>query len=143
MAHGNPDEAQRDLKALERQIPEERGSPKGKGASEGRTRSASGDFSGAGTSLVQPGNGELEVVISSDGLHVVVAANSGYAYSDNGGTTFTHVGKTPCIYKNCDGDPSLAIGKSGRVYYSWIGFPPTRKPIVFPSQRTTVTASPS
>ena len=127
VAHGNPDEAQRDLKTLERQIPEEKSSAKDKGESEGRTRPDSGDFSGAGTALVQPGNGELEVVISSDGLHVVVAANSGYGYSDNGGTSFTHVGKTPCIYKSCDGDPSLAIGKSGRVYYSWIGFPTNAK----------------
>ena len=84
----------------------------------------SGGASGAGTTEVQSGIGELEVVIAKDGLHVVVAANSGYAYSINGGSSFTHVAGTPCIYASCDGDPSLAIGQSGKVYYSWIGFPP-------------------
>lgn len=77
----------------------------------------------AGTSLVQNGIGELEVVIASDGLHVVVAANSGFSYSDNGGKSFTNVGGLPCFSPSCDGDPSLAIGKSGAVYLAGIEYP--------------------
>jgi hypothetical protein len=77
----------------------------------------------AGSTLVQTGIGELEVVIANNGVNVVVAANSGFAYSSDGGSHFTYGGRTPCIYKRCDGDPSLAIGESGAVYYDWIGRP--------------------
>jgi hypothetical protein len=78
---------------------------------------------GAGTSHVQGGVGELEVVASDDGQHVLVAANSGFSFSDDAGQTFTFGGGTPCIFHGCDGDPSLAVGKSGAMYYAWIGFP--------------------
>jgi hypothetical protein len=80
-----------------------------------------------GAALVQAGVGELEVEALNRGANVVVAANSGYAYSGDGGQTFTHGGGTPCIYTACDGDPSLAVGRtvgsSTNVYYSWIGYP--------------------
>ena len=76
-----------------------------------------------GTSQVQRGFGELEIAVSNDGQHVVVAANSGFSFSDNGGQTFTRGGPTPCIFSVCDGDPSLAVGRSGSFYYSWIGYP--------------------
>ena len=76
-----------------------------------------------GASRVQIGNGELEIAVSNDGQHVVVSANSGFSFSDNGGQTFTRGGATPCIFRGCDGDPSLAVGRSGSFYYSWIGFP--------------------
>jgi hypothetical protein len=76
-----------------------------------------------GTAHVQNGVGELEVAVSDDGQHVVVAANSGHSHSDDGGLTFTADGGTPCIFHGCDGDPSLAVGKSGAFYYAWIGFP--------------------
>jgi hypothetical protein len=76
-----------------------------------------------GATRVQNGVGELEVALSNDGLHVVVAANSGFSFSDDGGQTFTFGGRTPCTFNGCDGDPSLAVGKSGAIYYSWIGFP--------------------
>jgi hypothetical protein len=80
---------------------------------------------------VQSGFGELEVAVSDDGQHVVVAANSGFSFSDDGGRSFTRGGGTPCVYNGCDGDPSLAVGKSGAIYYSWIGFP-TNEPGSFP-----------
>jgi hypothetical protein len=78
-----------------------------------------------GSALVQTGVGELEIAASSNGQNVVVAANSGFSYSVNGGQTFTFGGGTPCIYNGCDGDPSLAVGQSGNFYYSWIGDPQT------------------
>jgi FG-GAP-like repeat len=84
---------------------------------------AGGGAAQPGATLVQSGVGELEVAVSSDGQHVVVAANSGFSYSDNGGQSFTRGGGTPCVFNGCDGDPSLAVGRSGTFYYSWIGFP--------------------
>jgi hypothetical protein len=71
---------------------------------------------------VQTGLGELEVA-SKDGQHVVVATNGGFSYSDNFGASWTFGGGTPCQQALCDGDPSLAVGKSGAIYYSWIGGP--------------------
>ena len=69
---------------------------------------------------VQTGLGELEVA-SNDGQHVVVAANSGFSFSDNFGASYTFGGGTPCNQTVCDGDPSLAVGNSGDIYYAWIG----------------------
>lgn len=51
-----------------------------------------------GASQVQTGFGELEIAVSNDGQHVVVAANSGFSFSDNGGRTFIRGGATPCIF---------------------------------------------
>jgi hypothetical protein len=70
---------------------------------------------------VQSGIGELEVASSNDGSHVVVAANSGFSFSDNFGATWTSGGGTPCTFAVCDGDPSLAVGQTGAMYYAWIG----------------------
>ena len=72
--------------------------------------------------VVQTGVGELEVAVSNDGQTVVVAANSGYANSTDGGQNFTHRGGTPGTFPR-DGDPSLAVGASGAFYYGFIGFP--------------------
>ena len=71
---------------------------------------------------VQSGLGELEVA-TNDGQHVVVAANSGFSFSDNFGATYAFGGGTPCNQASCDGDPSLAVGNSGNIYYAWIGGP--------------------
>ena len=75
---------------------------------------------------VQQGAGELEVA-SNDGNHVVMAANSGFSFSDNAGSSYTFGGGTPCNQMTCDGDPSLAVGVSGQIYYSWIGGPNTNQ----------------
>jgi hypothetical protein len=72
---------------------------------------------------VQTGLGELEMASSNDGRHVVIAANSGYSFSDDFGGTYTFGGGTPCNQAVCDGDPSLAVGNSGAIYYAWIGAP--------------------
>lgn len=71
---------------------------------------------------VQNGFGELEVAASADGQTVVVAANSGYSNSIDGGQNFTFRGGTPGSFPR-DGDPSLAVGASGAFYYGFIGFP--------------------
>src|SRR5262249_12589283 len=71
---------------------------------------------------VQTGVGELEIA-TNDGQHVVVAANSGYSFSDDFGAVWTSGGGTPCNQAVCDGDPSLAVGNSGAIYYAWIGGP--------------------
>jgi hypothetical protein len=70
--------------------------------------------------LVQSGLGELEMA-TNDGQHVVMAANSGFSFSDNFGATWTFGGGTPCNQTVCDGDPSLSVGNSGDIYYAWIG----------------------
>jgi hypothetical protein len=67
-------------------------------------------------SHVQDGAGELEVAVSSDGQNVVVAANSGVSFSHDAGQTF----RRAAIPEPTD-DPSVAVGKSGNFYYSWIG----------------------
>lgn len=73
---------------------------------------------------VLPGRGELEIA-SNDGAHVVVATNAGYSFSDNFGTSFTAGPGKPCtgITTYCDGDPTLAVGQSGHIYYGWVGGP--------------------
>jgi len=75
-----------------------------------------------GVAQVQTGNGELEVAASTDGQTVVVAANSGYSNSIDGGQNFTPRGGLANGFPR-DGDPSLAVGVSGTFYYGFIGFP--------------------
>lgn len=120
---GNAQEAQSDLKTLAQLIAEQPVPPSRKPPASDSSQQPKG----RGTALVETGVGELEVVIANNGVNIVVAANSGYAYSTTAGASFTFGGPTPCIYNRCDGDPSLAIGKSGAVYYEWIGRP-TKQP---------------
>src|SRR5882762_4263002 len=125
---GNAQTARTELNAVSRSIAQPRTTrektvPRGPVSLSRPPAKTLGEGSEAGMALVQGGVGELEVAVSNDGNHVVVAANSGFSFSDDGGSTFTRGGGTPCVYNGCDGDPSLAIGNSGAVYYSWIGFP--------------------
>jgi hypothetical protein len=120
---GDAQAAKSDLQSLGRLI----GALPSRPAQQAGREDHTAEISEAGTTLVQKGNGELEVVIANNGVNMVVAANSGYAYSTTAGTSFTFGGPTPCIYNRCDGDPSLAIGQSGAVYYEWIGRP-TKQP---------------
>jgi hypothetical protein len=71
---------------------------------------------------VQFGVGELEVAASNAGQDVVVAANSGWSHSHDGGATFLAGGSTPGAFPR-DGDPSLGVGQSGAFYYAFIGYP--------------------
>ena len=67
-------------------------------------------------SHVQDGAGELEAAVSPDGEDVVVVANSGVSFSHDAGQTFH-----PANIPEPTDDPSVAVGKSGTFYYSWIG----------------------
>jgi len=44
---------------------------------------------------------------------IVIAANSGFSNSTDGGQTFTFRGGTPGPNGSVDGDPSLGVGVSG------------------------------
>ena len=118
--NGNPDVAARELEIVERAMkrtpPTADPAPKPGGTKNGGKEPGVAVF-------VQNGRGELEVAASNDGSHVVVAANSGFSFSDNFGGTWTSGGGTPCNQVSCDGDPSLAVGQSGAFYYAWIGGP--------------------
>jgi hypothetical protein len=116
---GDPQAAQRDLEIINKSI----AIPGKKPRRNVRAPEKGGKHPQPGTTHVQTGVGELEVAVSADGQHVVVAANSGHSHSDDGGQTFTNDGGTPCIFHGCDGDPSLAVGQSGAFYYAWIGVP--------------------
>ncbi|HKQ73231.1 MAG TPA: choice-of-anchor D domain-containing protein [Blastocatellia bacterium] len=72
------------------------------------------------------GNGsELEIAVSPNGRNIVVATNSGYSFSNDGGLTFTinRQVNVPMTFNRVNGDPSLAVGRSGTFYYALIGFP--------------------
>jgi hypothetical protein len=118
---GPADASQRELEEVRRRI-KPPGAVPPQPPSPGPPKSGGGD-KGPGVAVqVQTGVGELEVA-TNDGQHVVVAANSGFSFSDNFAGTFTLGGGTPCNQVRCDGDPSLAVGNSGAIYYAWIGGP--------------------
>ncbi len=118
--NGNPDVAARELAIVERAM--KRTPPVSDPNSKPGGTKSGGKEPGVAV-FVQTGRGELEVAASNDGSHVVVAANSGFSFSDNFGGTWAFGGGTPCNQAACDGDPSLAVGQSGAIYYSWIGGP--------------------
>lgn len=135
---GDATAARADLKTLSQSIAQPRTtlppvSPHGAAPSPPPAKTAPATASSA--ALVMQGTGpflgELEVAVSDDGTHVIVVGNRGFSFSDDGGKTFTVGGGTPCVFQECDGDASVAIGKSGAVYYSWMGFP-NNEPAAFP-----------
>ena len=72
----------------------------------------------------QVGGSEISVAVSTSGQNVVVATNSGYSTSSNGGVTFAPRRTVPPgTLASYNGDPSLALGQSGNFYYALIGFP--------------------
>ena len=72
----------------------------------------------------QVGGSEISVAVSTSGQNVVVATNSGYSTSSNGGVTFGPRRTVPLgTLTSYNGDPSLALGQSGAFYYALIGFP--------------------
>ena len=60
---------------------------------------------------------EIEMVTSNNGLDIVVASQNNFRTSNNGGFTFPFSGSMP--FSNF-GDPSLAIGLSGTIYWAGI-----------------------
>lgn len=136
-SRGEPDAVEKELRSLEAQGPVSRldalRPPAGTDlAAEARPilpgvrrppMAAGGPGAAVGAPLsVQTGVGELEVAVSADGQNVVIGANSGYSFSNDGGMTYAFGGGTPALFPR-DGDPSLAWGQSGAFYYGFIGFP--------------------
>ena len=123
---GNAQAARAEIQTLSKSIAQPRTilpptTPRGAIPSPPATKTPPQKAPSAGMALVQSGLGELEVAVSDDGMHVVVAANSGFSFSDDGGKTFKSGGSIPCVFALCFGDVSLAVGKSGAVYLSWVG----------------------
>jgi hypothetical protein len=71
------------------------------------------------------GGAELEVAASSSGRYVVVGTNGGWANSQDGGRTWsaTNGVNCPAGFTSCNGDPSVAVGRSGAFYAAIIGWP--------------------
>ena len=67
------------------------------------------------------GFSETEAGVSTNGLNMIVGSNGGASISNNGGATFT---STPAAlpFPN-QGDPSIAIGRSGNFYLAMLGLP--------------------
>ncbi|HUK35978.1 MAG TPA: hypothetical protein VLV86_18805, partial [Vicinamibacterales bacterium] len=120
---GNADTAARELDLLLKQIHLPPPAPSSRPAPGTVGKAGEPNPAQPGNTRVQGGVGELEIIASNDGQHVVVAANSGWSFSDDSAGNFNAGGGTPCIYNGCDGDPSLAVGQTGNFYYSWIGDP--------------------
>ncbi|HEY2738080.1 MAG TPA: hypothetical protein VGK45_06710, partial [Thermoanaerobaculia bacterium] len=60
--------------------------------------------------------------VTTGGSDIVIAANSGWSHSHDGGVSFTFGGPTPAPFPR-DGDPSLAVATSGNIYYAFVGYP--------------------
>lgn len=67
------------------------------------------------------GFSETEAGVSSNGNNLIVGSNGGFDISTNGGTSFTAVGAT-LPFPN-QGDPTIAVGKSGNFYFAELGLP--------------------
>lgn len=120
---GNPDEAQRAIELL-RSIPRALPVPisavrPGRGAADAPRELASSRTTPV--AAVPLKFGELEIAVSQSGQHVVIAANSGYAFSHDFGTTFS-AAPIPVPFKH-GGDPSVTVGKSGAFYMGYVGLP--------------------
>jgi len=70
--------------------------------------------------FVTEGPGELEVAVSDDGTHIVIASNDELSVSRDSGHNFENVSINGCDHGRCTGDPSIAVAASGRFYYSWM-----------------------
>lgn len=76
-----------------------------------------------GPVLAHPGGAEISVAVSGDGQDILVATNSGFSFSNDGGEVFAFGGGTPGPNATVDGDPSVTWAQSGTFYYGFIGFP--------------------
>lgn len=64
--------------------------------------------------------GELAIAASSSGRDVVIAANSGYAVSNDGGQTFQTNPLPHPANVDPKGDPTVAVGMSGAFYLGYV-----------------------
>lgn len=71
------------------------------------------------------GGSEIEVAASSNGRYVVVGTNGGWANSQDAGRTWSATTGVNCPagFTSCNGDPSVAVGRSGAFYAAIIGWP--------------------
>jgi hypothetical protein len=76
---------------------------------------------GAAVQIPNALQGELEIAASTDG-QIVIANNNGFSSSQDGGFTFPSMGGIPATFQT-QGDPSLAVGRSGNFYFTFIGRP--------------------
>jgi hypothetical protein len=70
---------------------------------------------------VQPGFGELQIAVSSNGQNVVIGANSGISFSNDFGGQFA--ASNVAIPFGNRGDTTVGWGPSGTFYLGLIGFP--------------------
>jgi hypothetical protein len=66
---------------------------------------------------------ETEAGVSTSGLNMIVASNGGTNISNNAGKTFTPT--ATAFGFPTQGDPSIAVGKSGNFYLASLGLPAT------------------
>ena len=76
------------------------------------------------------GGAEIEVAASSNGRFVVVGTNGGWANSQDAGRTWSATTGVNCPagFTSCNGDPSVAVGRSGNFYAAIIGWPTGHQP---------------
>src|SRR5439155_4700944 len=120
---GDPAQVEQVLRKLQN-WPKRTESPKGGGAWEERAKTKtlnSGEVAGAAAPIFPTvplnnlgTNGELEIAVSSNGTNIVIAKQSGFVTSNDGGQTFPFSGGLPVS----DGDGSLAFAQSGNFYMS-------------------------
>jgi hypothetical protein len=65
---------------------------------------------------------ELEAAISSSGTNIIVASNGGLQFSLDSGATFAFSPSALLPFVN-QGDPTVAVGKSGNIYSANLGLP--------------------
>ena len=119
---GDPARVQQELNKLQ-SLPGRRDSPQARVATaEAATKlSSSAKAASASAPIFPPvqlnnlgNNGELEIAVSNNGTNIVVAKQSGFVTSSDGGQTFPFSGNLPVN----DGDSSLAFGQSGNFYHA-------------------------
>ena len=119
---GNPAQVQQELNKLQ-SLPGRRDSPHARVAPpEAATKPSSNAKAASASAPIFPpvqlnnlgNNGELEIAVSNNGTNIVVAKQSGFVTSNDGGQTFPFNGNLPVN----DGDSSLAFGQSGNFYHA-------------------------
>jgi hypothetical protein len=80
------------------------------------------------TATLVGGGSETEAAVSADGRSMIVGSNSGVQVSGDAGATFTLAPSATLPFPN-QGDPSVAIGRSGNYYFANLGLPGSLGPL--------------
>ena len=119
---GNPAQVQQELNKLQ-SLPRRRDSPQTRVAPpEAATKPSSNAKAASASAPIFPpvqlnnlgNNGELQIAVSNNGTNIVVATQSGFVTSNDGGQTFPFSRDLPVN----DGDSSLAFGQSGNFTHA-------------------------